>query len=238
MSRVTSALLSSIAALALPLAAHAAEAGLYGTLRGGAVVPGDMNYSNRANSDLLLDVDTGWSIGGVLGYRFTNGFRTALEVDYADSSLKGTYRENLIAVPCGTVAAQPCLGPAVDGDIRAWSGFAMAYYDFDLGSNLTPYIGGGVGLVRTGLDVDTTARLNNGTSSRFAIIDDADTELGYRAAAGVAYNLSDTTQIEVGYSYTRTGKPAYAARGSAAVAFTVNSRYDAHAFTAGVRIGF
>lgn len=219
-------------------AASAADEGFYGTLKSGAAILGNMNYSDRATSDLRLDLHTGWTLGGALGYRFGNGFRTELSLDYLDGSLDGTYSENIIFVPCGTFAAQPCLGPGVNGDVKSWSGFAMGYYDFDLGTALTPYVGAGLGFARTGLEVRTTARLNNGTSSRFDIIDGHDTELGYRVTAGLAYDLGPTTKVDIGYSYTGTTRPSYAAKGSAVPSFTFDRRLNTHAVTAGIRFGF
>jgi len=228
--------------IAVTVAARPAHAqtdeGFYGSLKSGAAALSDMNYANGPNSNLDLDLGTGWVIGGSLGYRFASGFRTELSIDYLDGSLDGTYRENLFTIPCGTLAAQPCLGPGVEGDVTAWSGFAMAYYDINLDSPLKPYVGGGLGVVRTGLDVETRARLNNGTSSDFDIIDDKDNEFAYRVAAGVAYELNPAATIDIGYTFTRTGRPALEGRGSAVPAFTFDSRLKSHAVTAGVRLNF
>ena len=219
--------------------AHAqTDQGFYGSLKGGAAALSDMNYSNGTSSDLNLDLNTGWTLGGALGYRFGNGFRSELAIDYLDGSLDGTYRENLIIVPCGTVAGQPCLGPNVDGDVKAWSGFAMAYYDINTGGAVRPYLGGGLGLVRTSLDVETEARMNSGAVSDFDIIDDRDTEFAYRLAAGVAIDMNPSTTLDVGYSFTRTGTPSLEGRGSAIPTFNFDRRLKSHAVTAGVRVNF
>jgi opacity protein-like surface antigen len=215
------------------------DEGFYGTLRGGAVFPGNINSSTGSNAQLNLDPGTGWQIGGDWGYRFGNGFRAALAVDYLHANADGRYTENnIVTVPCGTLAAQPCLGPAVDGSLNSWSGFAMAYYDIDVGNNLHPYVGGGLGVLRTGLDAETTARLNSGTTSTFDIVDDHDTEFAYRLTAGVAYDISPTTKFDVGYTFTRSGRYAMDGRGSAIPSFEFDGRTKTHAVTAGMRFAF
>ncbi len=242
-SRLKATALAAVAFGAAVAAATSAQAqtdeGFYGSLRGGAVFPGNINSSTSSNAQLNLDPKTGWQLGGAYGYRFGNGFRTELAVDYLHANVDGRYAEtNIIAVPCGTVAAQPCLGPSVDGSLNSWSGFAMAYYDLDLGNNVRPYVGGGLGFLRTGLDVETTARLNNGSSSDFDIVDDHDTEFAYRLTAGVAYDISPSTKLDVGYTYTRSGRYAMDGRGSAIPSFEFDGRTQTHAVTAGVRLAF
>ncbi|MDX2143823.1 MAG: outer membrane beta-barrel protein [Rhodospirillaceae bacterium] len=215
----------------------AAQEGFYGSLKTGAAMPGDLDFSDRATSDLRLDSETGWTLGGALGYRFSPLLRAELALDYLDADVDGSYRENVFAVPCGTFANQPCLGPAVDGDVNALSGFAMGYFDVDTGTSLSPYLGAGLGFSRIGVDVNTTARLNNGTSSPLAIVDDSDTAFGYRATAGVSYTLK-AAMIDVGYSYTRHDKSSFAAKGSAVQAFAFRPRLDSHDIKAGVRLAF
>jgi opacity protein-like surface antigen len=233
------ALAAAVAGTALASATAArAQEGFYGSLQTGAAILGNMsNATPQSTTNLRLDLDTGWTLSGAVGYRFAQPFRAELTVDYLDGSLDGSYSENGIFVPCGTFPNQPCLGPRVDGDVKAWSGFAMGYYDVDLGSRLTPYLGAGLGLVRTSLDVETTARLNNGTSREFDVIDDNDTELGYRLAAGLAYDL-DPVVIDVGYTFTTTARPNYAGRGSGIPAFNYAERLESHAVKAGVRLKF
>jgi len=227
-----------IGALAVSTAPLRAQEGFYGSLQTGAAFLGNMtSVSPAGGANLSLDPGTAWTVGGAVGYRFAQPVRLELSVDYLDGSLKGAYSESGVFVPCGTFPAQPCLGPGVEGDLNAWSGFAMGYYDLDLGNRLTPYVGAGVGLVRAGLDVETTARLNVGTSSEFDIIDDNDTELGYRVAAGVAYDIPGG-QVDVGYTYTTTNRPSYAGKGSGVPSFTFNRRLSAHAVKAGMRFGF
>jgi opacity protein-like surface antigen len=242
-SRLKTALLAAVTLSAATLAAGTAHAqteeGFYGSLQGGAVFPGNINSSTGSNAQLNLDPDTGWQIGAAYGYRFGNGLRTELAVDYLHANADGRYVENNIpAIPCGTVATQPCLGPGVDGSLNSWSGFAMAYYDLDVGNNLKPYIGGGLGFLRTGLDVETRASFTNGTSSDFDIIDDHDTEFAYRLAAGVAYDVSPTTKLDVGYTFTRSGRYAMDGRGSLIPAFDFDGRTKTHAVKAGVRLTF
>lgn len=242
-ARLKAALLAAATFSAVAFGATSVQAqteeGFYGSLHGGAVFPGNINSSTGSNAQLNLDPETGWQIGGAYGYRFGNGVRTELAIDYLHANADGRYVENNIpAIPCGTVASQPCLGPSVDGSLNSWSGFAMAYYDIDVGNNLKPYVGGGLGFLRTGIDAETRATLTNGTSSNFDIVDDHDTEFAYRLAAGVAYDVSPSTKLDVGYTYTRSGRYAMDGRGSLVPAFEFDGRTKTHAVKAGVRLTF
>ncbi|MEQ9812458.1 MAG: outer membrane beta-barrel protein, partial [Azospirillaceae bacterium] len=69
--------------------------------------------------------DLGWLAGGAVGYEFNNGFRTEFE---------GTYRSNDLET-----AIDPAPNVAVIGLM-----FNLLY-DIDTGSDLTPYLGGGIG---------------------------------------------------------------------------------------------
>jgi opacity protein-like surface antigen len=53
----------------------------------------------------------------------------------------------------------------VDGDYEGLSAFAMAYYDFAAGSQITLYIGLGIGLVDAELEATTPGAFNDATRS-------------------------------------------------------------------------
>jgi opacity protein-like surface antigen len=163
--------------------------------------------------------------------------RLEASLGYGRNGLNGTFAQNVQAfVPCGETATNPCLAPTVDGRMRSLTGFGMAYVDIPTAVPVTPYIGAGIGFVRTDLDVGTQGRLNSGTTSRFAIIDGADTVLGYRAAAGVARSLGPA-EVSLGYTFTRTAALSLPGRGPL-VSFTFNRPITTHSFTAGVTYKF
>jgi opacity protein-like surface antigen len=121
--------------------------------------------------------------------------------------------------------------------MEAWSAFAMGYFDMPVTERLGAYAGAGAGLIREALEVQTTTRMNNGTSQSRSLLDGRDTELALRFGTGVIYKLG-TSEVDVGYSFTRGGKPSFTARGVGVQSFTFDNRLKAHVVAAGVRMPF
>ena len=158
----------------------------YGSIRIGPAFVEDMNFSDSTTADLGLNPKAGWSAGGALGYRFFDALRMECDLAYTANKLNGAFQQNVQTfAPCGEFPGTPCLDPTVDGDIYMLTGFAMTYYDFPLIGQIRPYVGLGVGFVDINLDVGTSATLNDGPVSRFAIIDGSDTVIGYRGSLGL-----------------------------------------------------
>jgi len=65
---------------------------------------------------------------------------------------------------------------------------ANGYYDFEMGSPLTPYLGVGIGIVDSEVDV-----AGFGSTS--------ETDLAYQFMAGLAFNVSKTAYLTAGYRY-------------------------------------
>jgi opacity protein-like surface antigen len=139
-------------------------------------------------------------------------------------------------VPCGTFAGQPCLDPGVKGSLKVPSLFAMGYYDVPLSQSVTLSLGAGVGAVWLDLDAHTVGRLNNGTASRFNMVNSTDTVFGGRASADLTFGTGPIKYL-LGYSYTRTSRAGLAGQG-AYTTFTFNPRLSSHQLTGGVRLAF
>jgi len=222
---------------AVPAQAADSAFGLYGSLRAGASLLQDMNFADAATANLTLDPSAGWTINGAVGYRFTEALRVEFDWGYGQNNLKGRFQENVqVAVPCGEVANNPCLSPTVDGEVTSLTGFGMAYYDLPVQGPLKPYLGLGIGFVEADFDVGARASMNNGTVSRFAVMDNSDTVLGYRGTVGVAYDIG-AADLSVGYSYTTTARMSVPGQGTF-VPFAFNRRLTAHTWTAGVTYNF
>ena len=113
------------------------------------------------------------------------------------------------------------------GNISSQNIFANVYVDFPSGSRLTPYVGGGVGIVLTELDygdlwarnpdpdaISTAAGLPNEaeirrnlaatTTSKQAELHDR--QIGYQVLGGVDYAASDTVSLGVKVRWVRFGR--------------------------------
>ena len=76
---------------------------------------------------------------------------------------------------------------------------ANGYYSFEAGV-LRPYIGGGIGLVRH----DGTLRELSASGVQTAEYDEDDTVLAYQAMIGIAYPMSEASEVRLGYRYFGT----------------------------------
>lgn len=169
---------------------------LYGRLIAGVSLPDEVDQDLAYNPAILflvtppslqtVDAGTGYAVGGALGFRYDNGFRTELEYRYQSSDLDEV-RFNAPTAP--TVAP--------DASLAAHFLMTNVIYEFRNSSRLTPYIGGGVGAAWvtswTGPG-DATGR---------------DLTYAYQGRAGLAFALNETTRLGAEYVYVRTGELTY-----------------------------
>jgi len=227
----------AVLAAAAPSLAQAADSGFYGQLYAGPTAVQDMNFAEAATANLAVNPGVGFVLGGEVGYRLTDSFRFAFDLGYGRNDLTGQFQQNgQVLVPCGELPNSPCLAPNIDGHVANLSGFGMAYYDLPVGGAFKPYLGLGLGLLRADLSVGARATMNNGTVSRFAILDGADTVLGYRGTVGVRYEMG-ASHLSLGYSYGTTNRLRVPGKGPN-VTFDFDRRLTTHAFKAGVTYNF
>ena len=98
-------------------------------------------------------------------------------------------------------------GLAASADVDSYSLFLNAYFDvlsFDLsGVELTPYLGGGVGLAINDLD-DT--RFDEPGFSAIDLEGGTTTQFAWNAAAGLGIGVSESFTIDLGYRYVDLGR--------------------------------
>src|SRR5262245_49740324 len=148
--------------------AYATE-GWYGRL--------DVGYSTDGSIDIGdtdYDFDNDWSEYAGLGYAFPNsGFRLEGEI---------SHRYNDFGEDEGLL----------DGNVHAWAAMFNAYYDFNRGGSIEPYVGVGIGGARL------NASANNGISQ---FTNAEDTVLAYQAMVGLAIGLGEQWDVDIGYRY-------------------------------------
>lgn len=132
--RLLSAILGVSFAFAGPVAAEGGPGGLYV-----GVVGGVQFFSDNEDGNVDIDFDTGYVVGGLLGYRF-GALRAEAELDYQETEANDF----------------------VDVEILRYT--AGLYYDIAaLPLPITPYIGGGVGLA----SIDSDGGGNDETNFTF-----------------------------------------------------------------------
>ncbi len=112
-----------------------------------------MPYKATATSEY----DAGFKFAGVVGYELGGGLRAEGELFFARAKVdKVTYDGlHLLGTPIPLEVDVPISGAA-----KQMGGFASIWYDFDTGTDWTPYFGGGIGFIRVdqgGLDYDSNA---------------------------------------------------------------------------------
>lgn len=134
--------------------------------------------------EISIDTDTGFSIGGALGYQFQDA-RAELELTYNRNQVSGVDVQGFSNVA------------DADGRFDIWSLSANGYYDIPTGSAFRPYIGGGVGIARlTADDVDVGIDALGEAS-----LDGSGVSAIFQAKAGLAYDISQNASVFVGYRF-------------------------------------
>ena len=219
--RIRFGCLAGALALALPGAALAQD----GDERFGAAgydnAPATNIYvEGRAALTLLMDQDVSGGTNGDAS--FDPGFGGSLAVGY---HVFDSVRVELEAVADASDidrASPITAGRAGTGDTITMGGFVNGAYDIDTGTAFTPYIGGGLGVLR--IDAEYGA---------FGA-DDEDVMPAYQVLTGVSWQVVRQTALTLGYRYRRTiGDPRFDAPGGA-----IETEYGSHGFQIGLRYRF
>lgn len=181
-SAAFAATLLSATALAIPAFAqdnNTLKTGTYGGITGGYLITPDID----ANGGGSLERDNGYAISGQYGYRLPNNLRLEAELGYANVG-NDSYHAN---------GGQTGVGGSTD----QFSLTGAAYYDIATGTPLTPYFGGGAGIVYQRFD-RPTATANGST---LAGNDKNDTDFTAFGEVGVSYKIASDLEIVPSYRY-------------------------------------
>ena len=171
----------------------------YGRIGAGTFSINDIAFSSSATAYGVtvtaagdLSFDTGYSASGAVGYRINKNLDAELELGYAESEydqVKGT----LNATYSGTTYTVS--GSAnVDGKVQMFSGMGNLIYKFTDSQSFTPYLGGGIGLVRIVDSIDKIGTLTvNG--------EETNTDIAANLIAGFDMPLSDSAKAGLRYRY-------------------------------------
>ena len=155
--------------------------------------------------------DTGYKFGGVLGYHLDSNIRIEGELFLARAEIAQITNTNITIG--GMLLGIPDVALNPTGSAEQFGAMLNLWYDFETGSDWTPYVGAGLGLIRidqSDLDYDE-GQLAKAVLARQpvppAFADQlqvpepsaTDTAFAYQVGAGIGYALSDTTTLHVGY---------------------------------------
>ncbi len=234
---------------------------------------GGMLHDNRVppstyRGKAVTEYDTGYKLEGVVGYELLPNIRIELELFYSEADVdKLTYSDVSTTFP-----GQPAIHvtgetrPRVSGSAEQLGAMLNLWYDIDLGSKWTPYVGVGVGVMEVDFgDVkyddnalaqyvaDEVYLLQNPLTPRDIYlagrpalpsgyvpgVSTTDTVFAYQAAAGVGYQWSDNIVLRLGYRYQTSDDLEFRGR-SNAFGNTVKTKtdFDVQFIEIGVRYHF
>ena len=197
-------ILAASTALSLVAAAPGASASeLYLSVFGGMNLLSDTDgqyvstFSSSSSSSSVIgswasDADTGFVVGGAVGTsldKWVNGLRVEAEVSFRRNDLGGTYSTT------GTI----------DGNLSTFAVMANAWYDFDIGAKVRPYVGGGIGWARMDGDVVSFTSLT--------AMEQTDSGFAWQIGLGGRYAVGDGVAVGLGYRYF--SGPEFASFGAA-----------------------
>ena len=201
-------------AIAAGFGGAAAAEGLYAGVGGGFFLPQDSDVKGEATAafptpvDATAKSDRGLTFSGAVGYRLADGLRIEGELSYR----KTDFDTLNVREPGGLAVLLPQGAPTsllrgsreLEGDLRLLTLMANLYYDFDLGLDFEPYVGGGIGLSRVSVKASVADRTT---------ADDNDTVMAYQFGAGLGYKIGGSDDrpvtISLDYRYFATEDPTF-----------------------------
>jgi len=212
----------ALAAFAVVPAA-AQDEGPYIGLSGGLALPGDSSNSGEFqaevpatpdfgsipdDTDLAWDTefDTGFTIGGQVGYALGNGLRVEVEGSYAEYDV-GSHSNllvggaNIDGVDSAVLtrgaadAANPLVGDVLangQGTLSQFGLFGNVFYDLPLTDSLKPYVGAGLGYQWTDVDFQP---------SGVDVADDDDGNFAYQLMAGTSVGVTESIELFGQYAW-------------------------------------
>ena len=206
---------------------------------GGWYLRGDIGYSitadydgSFANATAHVDIyneeyKDGFWIGGGVGDRWNDWFRTDLTLEYRhDADYSG---RTDCAGPCGAVTHTDS-----SSSISTWLFMANAYVDLGNYYGLSPYVGAGAGFAYH--TMDTLTGVNSDSTAAVPFASGSATSFAAAAYAGFSYHFTDNLAMDANYRYLWMGD---AETGSDGFGGTVTVEdITTHDFRVGMRYEF
>jgi opacity protein-like surface antigen len=204
-------LIISVCVLAIFLSSSAySSEGLYvsGNIGFAMLSDSDLTDSTMPGLTLTTEYDTGWALGGALGYDF-NRFRVEGEISYQTNDVD---KISVLGIPF-----------SASGDVSSLAFLINGYFDFVNDSAFTPYISAGLGYAKIEFnDLNVSGSGLSGAS-------DDDSVFAYQVGLGVGYAVTEKFTIDVKYRYFATEDPEFD---------TTTAEVASHNFLFGVRFNF
>lgn len=201
--------------LLLPSAAFAGN--VYFGVSGGTTMTSEQEFDIDDGTQEDFELDLGYNVGAQLGYDFGD-YRAAFEYAYRESEFDNVESNALPGIEIDFS----------DGSLNIHSFMAAAYYDFHNKSNLTPYIGMGLGVAH--ISIDELQILGITT------VDDSETVFAYKFEAGAGYKVATNISLTAAYEYFATAEAEFENEGVPPLG--ADATINNHNFKFGMRYAF
>lgn len=224
-------LLAAVTAVALPYAVQAND-GVYVGGMAGANFFDLQDFQVKDGSRKVkthLHTNTGYTLGGVAGYKFCNGLRLEGELSYRHNGLDKLSGHYVLTKAQKEAKAKKEKAESLhaNGHINTTSIMGNVYYDLDIDCAIKPYVGVGVGYdysklhvngvklkdkdlkkrsIEAGLAKKDGYLLNNGKKIKGHKKEQG---IAWQAMAGLNYELCDGVDLNLEYKYHKGVKKSY-----------------------------
>ena len=172
-----------VSVMAAPAFAQEVTAGdTYFKLFGGAVIMDDVNGTS-GGVPVEIEFDTGWTIGGAVGYNLSPQLALEGELSYLTADLDS-----------GTAGG---VTVSIDGDYSTFLALANIVFHPFADAGFDPYIGAGAGVAIAELDINSIGgvAVNSSESSE---------DLALQGTAGLDFDIGTGSSIGAQYRYLWT----------------------------------
>ncbi|MER9307604.1 porin family protein [Mesorhizobium sp. M0293] len=166
------------------------------------------------------------------GYHFNDYLRADLNLGYLPGNKIGVGYDDsaiVIAPDTATVASSSLKN-------YAFSGMLNGYVDLGTYVGITPYLGAGIGVVRSKRSLSASYFTDNSDPSDDFVLNDSKTQysLAYTLNAGLAYQVSKNVSVDLGYQYFSAPDAEYVTAESL-TSFPVHKGISNHQVKLGLR---
>lgn len=154
----------------------------------------DPNFGNSFLDDSYDSYPISGSVG--FGYHFTDYLRADINVGYLPGDQFAF--DSFVAGPISAMA---------DVRNKNWYGMVNGYVDLGTYAGITPYVGAGIGLMRS--DRRLNATYDDGVGSLDYDAHDTSYAMAYTLNAGLAYQVTPNLAIDLGYQFLSAPNAKY-----------------------------
>jgi len=161
------------------------------------------------------EFDDGFVTSSFAGYNFGNNFRAEASFDWRRNDGQ-------------SLAFQGIERPFTAKGVESYSLLLSGYYDFDIGSNVTPYVGAGAGI----------SRIDNEFLYGPVNFEDRDTVFAWQVATGLSVPVTDKIDAFIDGRYFAGTSPEFVRTSPADNGIALESEYDNFSVSVGYRWNF